>query len=284
MNLSIDQLAKSILQKNTLEDCNVNELQRLTDQYPYFSAAQLLLTKKLQKENAEQYLKHLQKTSLYFYNPLWLEYLLDDVGNSKIVSGSSQTSVVADQENKEISLPDTGIKIAPVEPTIEEPIPVMKETKNDIATSETDEQKEEPLVALPEFKIEPIDPSKAELKFEPYHTIDYFASQGIKYKEEEKPKDKFSQQLKSFTEWLKVLKQAPVSAIVQNIPANSEQKVEQLAGQSLEDREVVTETMAEVWAKQGNKGKAIEIYNKLSLLDPSKSPYFAAKIEELKKQ
>src|SRR6185369_6534153 len=86
MNLSIDQLAKSILQKNTLEDCNVNELQRLTDQYPYFSAAQLLLTKKLQKENAEQYLKHLQKTSLYFYNPLWLEYLLDDVGNSKIVS------------------------------------------------------------------------------------------------------------------------------------------------------------------------------------------------------
>jgi len=160
----------------------------------------------------------------------------------------------------------------------------MKETKNDIATSETDEQKEEPLVALPEFKIEPIDPSKAELKFEPYHTIDYFASQGIKYKEEEKPKDKFSQQLKSFTEWLKVLKQAPVSAIVQNIPANSEQKVEQLAGQSLEDREVVTETMAEVWAKQGNKAKAIEIYNKLSLLDPSKSPYFAAKIEELKKQ
>ena len=41
--------------------------------------------------------------------------------------------------------------------------------------------------------------------------------------------------------------------------------------------------MAEVWKKQGNKAKAEEIYDKLSLLDPAKSSYFAAKIEELKK-
>jgi hypothetical protein len=41
--------------------------------------------------------------------------------------------------------------------------------------------------------------------------------------------------------------------------------------------------MAEVWKKQGNTAKAIDIYNKLSLLDPSKRVYFAAKIEELKK-
>jgi hypothetical protein len=46
---------------------------------------------------------------------------------------------------------------------------------------------------------------------------------------------------------------------------------------------VVTEAMAEVWEKQGNKEKAVAIYTKLSLLDPSKSVYFAAKIEELKK-
>ena len=40
--------------------------------------------------------------------------------------------------------------------------------------------------------------------------------------------------------------------------------------------------MAEVWEKQGNPEKAIDIYNKLSLLEPSKSTYFAAKIEEIK--
>jgi hypothetical protein len=39
--------------------------------------------------------------------------------------------------------------------------------------------------------------------------------------------------------------------------------------------------MAEVWAKQGAREKAIETYNKLSLQNPSKKAYFAAKIENL---
>ncbi|MFZ1259548.1 MAG: hypothetical protein WAQ93_03670, partial [Chitinophagaceae bacterium] len=75
----------------------------------------------------------------------------------------------------------------------------------------------------------------------------------------------------------------PVTEITKTVEASSEKKVEQLAEHSITEREVVTETMAEVWEKQGNAVKAIEIYGKLSLLEPSKSPYFAAKIEELKK-
>jgi hypothetical protein len=41
--------------------------------------------------------------------------------------------------------------------------------------------------------------------------------------------------------------------------------------------------MAEVWLKQGNKEKAADVYRKLSLRNPSKSAYFAAKIESLNK-
>jgi hypothetical protein len=41
--------------------------------------------------------------------------------------------------------------------------------------------------------------------------------------------------------------------------------------------------MAEVLLKQGKKESAIEVYNKLSLLNPSKTPYFAAKIEAIKR-
>ena len=55
-----------------------------------------------------------------------------------------------------------------------------------------------------------------------------------------------------------------------------------MAESSINDREVVTEAMAEVWEKQGNHAKAVEIYQKLSLLNPAKSSYFAAKIEQLK--
>jgi hypothetical protein len=58
--------------------------------------------------------------------------------------------------------------------------------------------------------------------------------------------------------------------------------IQRIAEHSVEEKEVVTEAMAEVWAKQGNPGKAIRVYEKLSLLNPAKSTYFANRIEQLK--
>ena len=165
---------------------------------------------------------------------------------------------------------------------------VVDQSKTELAAGDmiAEEQAEQNQPALviefPKFKFEPVDPSKTELIFEPYHTIDYFASQGIRNKEEEKPKDQFSRQLKSFTEWLKIMKRLPVSEIAATVSATDEKKVENLAEISLTTRDVVTEAMAEVWEKQGNTAKAIEVYQKLSLLNPGKSSYFAAKIELLK--
>jgi hypothetical protein len=137
--------------------------------------------------------------------------------------------------------------------------------------------------------IENIPPITAEtnqtgtgLVFEPYHTVDYFASQGIKLSQEEVSKDKFGKQLKSFTEWLKTMKRLPAAEQVKSLEPVSEQKIENLAAHSVEGEEVYTETMAEVWVRQGNKEKAMEVYNKLSLLNPSKRAYFAAKIDSLK--
>ena len=40
--------------------------------------------------------------------------------------------------------------------------------------------------------------------------------------------------------------------------------------------------MADVFIKQGKVNKAIQLYIKLSFLDPSKSTYFANKIQQLK--
>ena len=58
--------------------------------------------------------------------------------------------------------------------------------------------------------------------------------------------------------------------------------VMQSAAHSVEAKEILTETMAEVWVKQGNPEKAVAIYQKLSLQNPAKSGYFAAKIDQLK--
>ena len=64
--------------------------------------------------------------------------------------------------------------------------------------------------------------------------------------------------------------------------AEGEQQVYNIAEHSNEPEEIITETMAEVLAKQGKPEHAIEIYEKLSFNNPSKSVYFAAKIAEIK--
>jgi len=55
-----------------------------------------------------------------------------------------------------------------------------------------------------------------------------------------------------------------------------------MAKKSLEDREdIVSETLATIFAAQGETKRAIRIYQKLSLLNPEKSAYFAALIKKL---
>jgi hypothetical protein len=133
--------------------------------------------------------------------------------------------------------------------------------------------------------FKPVISESEEPVFEPYHTIDYFASQGIKLRQEDL-KDKLGKQLKSFTEWLRSMKRiAPTQS--EEIPNNPfdesvQQSIQEIAGHSVEGKDVVTEAMAEVWLKQGSKQKAIAIYEKLSLQNPAKSPYFAARIEQIK--
>jgi len=51
----------------------------------------------------------------------------------------------------------------------------------------------------------------------------------------------------------------------------------------IDDEDFVTETLAEIYLKQGNIPKAIKIYKQLSLKFPEKSSYFAAQIKNLKK-
>ncbi|MEE0894461.1 MAG: tetratricopeptide repeat protein [Bacteroidales bacterium] len=50
------------------------------------------------------------------------------------------------------------------------------------------------------------------------------------------------------------------------------------------DFKIVTETMAQIYLKQGNKDKALQIYRQLLADNPKKSVYFADRIRELEQE
>ncbi len=127
------------------------------------------------------------------------------------------------------------------------------------------------------------DAKKAEsIVFAPYHMVDYFASQGIKLVLEDQPADNFGKQLKSFTDWLKVMKKLPAQPVSEKQNDKEADRIRHFAEHSIEERDILTESMAEVLAKQGMYENAIALYQKLSLIYPPKSAYFASRIEQLK--
>jgi hypothetical protein len=195
----------------------------------------------------------------------------------------------------EILIPGVSEPVSLVEETlspVKEPENQLEEAEKPEAVEEAPDPVEEgtppsPPIAVGMLKLDEFKPSLSEAEepiFEPYHTIDYFASLGIKLRQEDL-KDKLGIQLKSFTEWLRSMKRITPTASEMNANAFDEtmqQSIQEIAGHSVEGKEVLTEAMADVWAKQGNRQKAIAIYEKLSLLNPVKSAYFAAQIEKLK--
>jgi tetratricopeptide (TPR) repeat protein len=161
-------------------------------------------------------------------------------------------------------------------PDPEEENLVEDKTVSDIKIPQEEVQKEK--FSNPDFDSEN---DEETISFEPLHTVDYFASQGIKIDEEALANDHLVKQVKSFTAWLKTMKKLHPG----QLPEQNEviEKIIQSASEaSNQDANVLTEAMAEVLTKQGKREKAIEMYEKLSLINPSKSAYFAAKIESLK--
>ena len=113
---------------------------------------------------------------------------------------------------------------------------------------------------------------------------DYFAAQGIEIDLSKVPQDKFTKQLRSFTAWLKVLKNKDGSPQIAEMGEEQEKAIAAIAEKANTTADVITEAMAEVWLKQGNKRKAIDVYSKLSFIFPEKSVYFASRIEQLKQR
>jgi len=220
-------------------------LEKQVNDHPVSSLSQFLLLYHYKKNKDQRFEKFAKQTVLYFNNPNWLHFQLAKSDLEK--EETDHFGVISPEEKNEVS------------------------TENIVKLSAAEENS---LLAVNEPGEEPV-------AFEPLHTVDYFASQGIKIKEENLANDKLGKQVKSFTDWLKSMKKLHPGKLPGQNEA-IEKIIQSSAEESNADAEVLTEAMAEVLIKQDKTEKAIEMYQKLSLMDPSKSAYFAGKIESIK--
>jgi hypothetical protein len=216
---------------------------------------------------------HLEKK-----NEVGYEDIEDEI---EIIEDSIHEPIAVDEDNLDLD-------------EIEEPTfnTTFQEAESDIEANEESifTEKEEEIIApishFPEASTsnpahEAIDKTAEGqlLEFDPYHTVDYFASQGIKFNDKEDD-DELGLKVKSFTAWLKTMKKLQPSAL--NTSENNATVGENTEEPFPKAELIVTEAMAEVYLKQGMAEKAIDIYTKLSLQNPSNSHIFANRILAIK--
>jgi hypothetical protein len=293
MDSPVENIVQHLFHTGSLENVAVSQLQQLVAYYTYFDAGYFLLAKKLNRSKEPGYEKAIQQAALHFSNDLWLHFQL----NNEI---SKPGDFIADNPEP-ISEPETAAATTQITETIPaenfEPVVETATDENngidDTEIESIDENYNEADFPVNEklsnilkeqaAALEKPVEENADLPLEniPYHRVDYFDSQGIKL-DEDKANDKLGTQLRRFTDWLKQMKKSGPSPASLSNDVEGEMKVQHMAEDSNAQQETITETMAEVLAKQGKPEQAIEIYQKLSFINPSKTAYFAAKIEELK--
>lgn len=296
MNAIRDKALMHLTGQQSIDLVPIEQLEALISSYPYFAPAQVLYTtKNKQAGNLSAFNTSLNKSLLHVASPLWMQHLLEQQVDTTIV-GMPETPVVdktpAPSLQKTIDIP-TMDNVRDIMRSIDpRKVPDNPPEVDDTEEEYVEESDELPLSdskltgilseQLADFK-KPIDASaQLEIETERLHTIDYFASQGIKIDLSKIPQDKLTSQLRKFTDWLKQMKHVPSNSGDLGTGTDLEQAVALIAENSNESREVVTETMAEVLEKQGQFDKAIQLYIKLSFINPEKSAYFAAKIQHLK--
>ncbi len=277
----------------------------IIEQYPYFVPARYI--KAAAAHKASPYAPAML-SDMHAYMGNWLLFL-DHLEGKGVTVVEEIPTVVAEEVIAPVlqqEMAGNSPEDVPQEPeTILEAVIATEPEIEIVETIHTEEITEE------------VNKERLEDIFTPIQSDDYFMQQGIKVSQElpehidaslntegdDDSQDKSLMVMMSFTEWLVHFKrtadeknseiedQKAVRAMWQKeklaaaleeendeIPEN----VFEMAVNSIAKEEgLASESLAEIYLKQGKRDHAIEMYKKLSLRNPQKNAYFAARIEEI---
>jgi hypothetical protein len=315
------ELIKYIRNPELLGPENIPGLQKLVQDFPYFQPGYILLSLAARKWDASVYQQSIKKTAIVVSNREHLYRLIHQSDSEpEIVVAEEKNETVAElKKEAAVELPveeKTEEKI--------ETAAGKKEEKREVLTSAVEEKKTEEKVIPylePEITEETIEKEigkslvnslvetemfrneeKQEIKGDvPANFGDWLHFLKKKGKQEEpevvekqeEPKAKKRPE-KPEPEKIsaKQKQKALIDRIIEANPGIIRTKEDQKFFKSdtrakeslLENEHLVTETLAKIYALQGNINKAIRAYEILSLKFPQKSAYFASLIQKLKEK
>ena len=253
------------------DESGMNDLKALRRDYPYFAALQLLYLQHYKEQQPESYARELTALSCYISDAGRFTMLVnhEHLVEPTLLRASEfrgKAGRKAMQEN--------------IARTIEE----EKERSNEKAHIDDLVKPSVESVVNPAFKLGGTevlimgDPIEHDDSFPPpIEQLKVSDGANLLELDEQKKKSRIKEKNNELIE--KFIKQAPSEKITIDPAKFTNEDLSEKS--SRENESFLTETLAQIYLKQGFVQKAIDVYTKLSLKYPEKSAYFASKITEL---
>ncbi len=233
-----------VTQPELLEKSDIEKLERMTEEHPYFQLAHMLLAKAVSIGQPESLARYLPKAAVHALNRKALQMLVEN------------------EMEWSAELLD---RLTRTRPEAAAPPPEEPPAGPDENTAPAERQHE---IKVP---------------FDPTVLAEFALAQQLAQKDQDKSGEAAAHSKTTVQELIeRFIRKEPVIGALSREP-DQQQEIEDLSlrnQMALED--FATESFAEILVKQGKTERAIAIYEKLILKIPEKRDYFAKKIEKLK--
>jgi tetratricopeptide (TPR) repeat protein len=306
---SIEYISQVLSEPHAITDADHESIESLVDSYPYFVPARYMQAAERHKSKP---FDGFMMATMKLYDGNWLlfhEFLKKSLGDREVEV--VYEAPVQETYHAEEIITATKEEVYTLEPEFDT---VLEETPDPV---QDDDRSKGFVFEAPAFKEEPANNNaEDETLILPVYTEDYFLHQGVQVSndipaevEQHGELDHEAKSLMvvmSFTEWLNHFKirserareeeedqralktmwqKEKLVAALEEENEEIPEKVFQMAVNSIaKEDDLASESLAEIYVKQGKYDAAIDMYKKLSLRNPQKSSYFARRIDAVLKE